>query len=267
MTSTAPLPRPGEPRIRRAAGIAAGVIGLLLAGGPGALAAQDRPPGADAVRAVENFDPATGERTTELMRPLTADERLRVEAALASAGASPGEVDGRFDRRTRDALSRLQRREGLAVCGCVDVATLDRLGVPTRTVMTTLADAGDASGRDVEVVYPSRPSPDPAARRGESRSGRDGAPDRDRADRPRDGETAGARAATEPAADRRTLSRRPRADFRSRSFVGFPVPVPVLAPPRPLPPRTAEPAAPREAPATGRLPARPKPPRRVPPPR
>lgn len=267
MTPTAPFPRPGEPRIRRAAGIAAGVVGLLLAGAPGLLAAQDRPPGADALRAVETFDPTTDERTSEVMRPLTADERLRVEAALAAAGASPGEVDGRFDQRTRKALSRLQRRKGLAVCGCVDVATLDRLGVPTRTVMTTLADAGDASGRDVEVVYPSRPSSEPAARRREGRPGRDGAPDRDRADRPRDGETPGDRAARERAADRRTLTRRPRADFRSRSFFGFPVPVPVLAPPRPLPPRTAEPAAPHEAPATGRLPARPKPPRRVPPPR
>lgn len=236
------------------------VPALLLAAGPAPLSAQQGTAGAAAVRTTVTLDPATGERTEEVLRPLTADERLRVEGALEAAGLRPGAVDGRFDERTREALTRLQRRDGLPVCGCVDAATLERLRVPTRTVMTTLAGADAASGREVEVVYPSRPSPEVApAARGAGHGAGDGVgPDGD----PRPAIAAG------PARDRsRTPGRTVRTGVRSGSFTGFPVLVPVFEPPGPLPPRLGEPAAPREAPAVGRLPARPKPPRRVPPPR
>lgn len=243
----------------RICGFAFGVA-VFAAGWIGPLSAQDRSRGADALRAVVTFDPTTGERSTDLLRPLTPDERLRVEAALEEAGPSPGRVDGVFDDRTEEALAELQRREGLPVCGCVDVSTLDRLGVPTRTVMTTLTGAEDASSRQVEMIYPNRPSP--SARSG----GRRAVP----------GQAAGTggeeRQATGTSeAGRRAEGSRPtrpgRPVLRSFFLLGFPALVPAASSPALLSPGAGEPTSPRQAPTVGRLPARPLPPRRVPPPR
>ena len=244
----APAPRPApDARVPAVGARSAGGLGALLTGlllvpalllvaGPAPLSGQPAPARAAAVRTTVTFDPATGERTAEVLRPLTADERLRVEAALEAAGLRPGAIDGRFDQRTREALSRLQRRDGLSVCGCVNVATLERLDVPTRTVMTTLAGA-DPSEREVEVLYPTRPSPGPAsAGRGAGEDARDGV-----------GPHGDARPATAEGRARgrsRTSGRTARTGVRWGSFTGYPVLVPVFGPPGPLPPRLGEPLRP-----------------------
>lgn len=233
---------------------------VFAAGWIGPLSAQDQSRGADALRAVVTFNPTTGERSTDLLRPLTPDERLRVEAALEEAGSTPGRVDGVFDDRTEEALADLQRREGLPVCGCVDVSTLARLGVPTRTVMTTLAGAEDASSRQVEMVYPNRPSP--SARSGGRRTGPGQAAGTSGEERPATGPSE-----DEPRAERSRPTRPGRPVLRSPFLLGSPALVPAASPPVILPPGAGEPASPRQAPTVGRLPARPLPPRRVPPPR
>lgn len=246
------------------------LAGTLLAaaaaaGAAGPVAAQERVRGADAVRTEVTLDPATGERSAEVLRPLTADERLRVEAALEEAGPWPGPVDGVFDDRTGEALSRLQRREGLAVCGCVDVETLERLGVSTRVVMTTLARSAAGSRSEVEVIYPSRPSPGlPGGERSRAADGErsDRAAERASGQGAPGGDRAAGRSRGEGPAYRRHGHR-----HGFRRYFGVPVLVPGVAPPTPLPPRLGEPAPPPRAPSVGRLPARPKPPGRVAPPR
>lgn len=266
MHSTPSSVRPPRPNRERAllwtcrlCGFVLGAA-VLAGSGIGPLSAQDRPRGADALRTVVTFDPTSGERSTEVLRPLTPDERLRVEAALEEAGYVPGRVDGIFDDRTEEALAELQRREGLPACGCVDTSTLARLGVPTRTVMTTLAGAGDASTRQVEVVYPDRPSPPARSRSG--RAGPETAAGSSGDDRP---------ATSAPEDDRQvegSESARPgRPVLRSPFFLGIPALVPGTSPAAIHPPRLGEPTSPRRAPTVGRLPARPVPPRRVPPPR
>lgn len=53
--------------------------------------------------------------------------RLLVENRLAAAGHDPGAVDGRFDKKTRRAVRRFQREQGLTVTGYVTQATMVRL--------------------------------------------------------------------------------------------------------------------------------------------
>ena len=60
---------------------------------------------------------------------LGADNILRrlIESRLGSLGYDTGEVDGRFDRRTRRAIAQYQSRSGLESTGFVDQPTLARL--------------------------------------------------------------------------------------------------------------------------------------------
>lgn len=53
--------------------------------------------------------------------------RRLIESRLASLGYDPGQVDGRFDRDTRGAISRYQSRYNLSATGYLDQPTLARL--------------------------------------------------------------------------------------------------------------------------------------------
>jgi peptidoglycan hydrolase-like protein with peptidoglycan-binding domain len=178
--------------------------GALALGTTGADAQQRRSAEASSLRAVEVVEPSSGETTRSLVRPLTASERLRVEAELDEADHRPGEVDGTFDESTARALRAFQREHELEPCGCVDLPTAETLGIDVRVVMTEIASAGDetrasdtdrpdrsgtaAARADVEMIYPSSPvpAPEPAGRAAESASGAPAA----------QGGTAGAAAAT-----------------------------------------------------------------------
>ncbi len=67
---------------------------------------------------------ATAEEAALGLTPVTA---RAVEQRLAAMGFAPGEVDGRFDRRTRAALRRYQDAAGLPVTGYVNEITAVRL--------------------------------------------------------------------------------------------------------------------------------------------
>jgi len=59
------------------------------------------------------------------------DDVLRLQQALASAGYSPGPLDGIFGPKTRAAVERFQADKELPVTGIADPATWDALGVVT----------------------------------------------------------------------------------------------------------------------------------------
>ena len=170
-----------EPWVRRSGRftVLAVILGLaggaLLAGSPSPAVAQDA-----SVRAIATVDPAEGRRSLELMHPLTAPEIASVQRRLAELGYRPGEPDGALDGATRRALEAFQRREGLEVCGCVDVRTVRRLDLGIRVLVTRVEGGAGRSGgggvaeegtADVEVLYPSTtrpaaPEPEPASPRG-----------------------------------------------------------------------------------------------------
>lgn len=273
-------PRPDPSRRRRrpagparrlatlalAAVLAAGAAGPAAAqrppAVPGASAAPRIPGAGAAVRAVATFDPATGERTRELLTPLTPMERRTVERALVRQGLlAPGAADGVLDDRTAAALRRLQEREGLEACGCANLATARALGIPVRTVTTVLARSGDGGpdrggGERVEVLYPGGPpAPGPGA-----------------ADAGPAGEEAasGAGAGRDPA--------RSRGAFHVPGVLPVPILIPGALSGAPLAPGVFSPFAPAAGAAdagavpagrpdgVGRLPARPLPSPRVSPP-
>jgi peptidoglycan hydrolase-like protein with peptidoglycan-binding domain len=68
-----------------------------------------------------------------------------VQRTLKTRGFYMGAVNGRFDDETRAALKRFQIREGLAVTGETDIATLQAL---TGTAPTDLGEAASESMRD-----------------------------------------------------------------------------------------------------------------------
>lgn len=142
--------------------------GALALGTTGADAQQERSAEASSVRAVEVVEPSTGETTRSLVRPLTASERLRVEAELDEADLRPGDVDGIFDDATVRALRGFQHEHGLEPCGCVDLLTAETLGIDVRVVMTKVASAGDEARAEVELIYPSSPAPAPEPAEGAS---------------------------------------------------------------------------------------------------
>lgn len=153
--------------------------GALALGTTGADAQQRRSAEASSLRAVEVVEPSSGQTTRSLVRPLTASERLRVEAELDEAGLRPGEVDGIFDEATARALRGFQREHELEPCGCVDLPTAETLGIDVRVVMTEIASSGDGARAEVEMIYPSSPAPapEPAERAPEPARGAPGAPD------------------------------------------------------------------------------------------
>lgn len=177
---------PSRGRRSAAALTATFAAGALAVGTTGVDAQQARSAEASSLRAVEVVEPSSGETTRSLVRPLTASERLRVEAELDEAGLRPGEVDGVFDDATARALRGFQREHELEPCGCVDLPTAETLGIDVRVVMTEIASTGegprasatdrpDRSGAraardEVEVIYPisPAPAPEPAGRAPES---------------------------------------------------------------------------------------------------
>lgn len=158
------------------------IFPALLAGlfAPEPMAAQATAPdaasAAGSVRAVETVDPASGAHRYELVEPLAPGEIAAVERRLAEEGHRPGEVDGRLDGATREALRAFQREEGLRVCGCVDGETVRALGLGLRVVLTRVqgdeTSAGAEGGRPgVEVIYPTTVAPGVEAKRAEAESG------------------------------------------------------------------------------------------------
>lgn len=72
-------------------------------------------------------------------------EGLALQVALDRAGFSPGVLDGRPGRNTREALGRFQQARGLTASGTLDEATREALGGPAPTVTYTLT-AEDLAG-------------------------------------------------------------------------------------------------------------------------
>ena len=78
----------------------------------------------EALNAEPSVDEARDREDSLNINPIL--KRL-IETRLASMGYSTGQVDGRFDNSTRDALRRYQSDSGLRSTGYVDQATLARL--------------------------------------------------------------------------------------------------------------------------------------------
>jgi peptidoglycan hydrolase-like protein with peptidoglycan-binding domain len=76
---------------------------------------------------VDNAASQQAARTSEAALDLSAINKRRIEASLATLGLEPGPVDGVFDDNTRNALRIYQRDRGLTVSGYVDEATVVRL--------------------------------------------------------------------------------------------------------------------------------------------
>jgi membrane-bound lytic murein transglycosylase B len=64
-------------------------------------------------------------------RPLSRDERLRLQTNLAKAGFDPGAPDGVLGRRTRAALRQYQQSKGIVADGFATAAMLAMLDVDT----------------------------------------------------------------------------------------------------------------------------------------
>ena len=60
-------------------------------------------------------------------QPLSRDERVSFQQALAAAGFDPGPADGIMGRNTRAALRQYQKAQGLAADGFATIAILERL--------------------------------------------------------------------------------------------------------------------------------------------
>ena len=55
---------------------------------------------------------------------------MRVQIALTSRGFYSGEIHGKLDDKTKDALKRFQGSKGLEKTGRMTTETLNALGVP-----------------------------------------------------------------------------------------------------------------------------------------
>jgi peptidoglycan hydrolase-like protein with peptidoglycan-binding domain len=63
---------------------------------------------------------------------LSADEIRLVQTVLIERGFLIGVADGEFGPRTRDALTRFQRKEGISVSGRIDTGTVSSLGLSAK---------------------------------------------------------------------------------------------------------------------------------------
>ena len=57
---------------------------------------------------------------------------MRVQISLLAKGYDPGEINGKFGTKTRNALKHFQVDQGLNVDGLMGTSTLNALGVIAR---------------------------------------------------------------------------------------------------------------------------------------
>lgn len=84
---------------------------------------------AEAIRVMEQVDPATGRAARIVVEDLAPAEILRLQIQLARAGFDPRSRSQRLDDPTRRSLARFQAARGLEVCGCVTYETVVALGI------------------------------------------------------------------------------------------------------------------------------------------
>ena len=85
---------------------------------------------------------------------VVASPALDLQVRLDRAGFSPGQIDGRSGRNTRQALAAFQRANQLGSTGEPDPATLEALSraAPGDTVVSYQVTAEDVAGPFVEVI-------------------------------------------------------------------------------------------------------------------
>jgi peptidoglycan hydrolase-like protein with peptidoglycan-binding domain len=79
----------------------------------------------------------------------TMDRSARVrmaQQALQEKGYNPGPIDGVMGAKTRAALKEFQRKEGLEANGRLDMTTMSRLGMETRTSETPSTEPSASPG-------------------------------------------------------------------------------------------------------------------------
>lgn len=91
--------------------------------------------------------------------PSTMDPSARVrmaQQALQEKGYNPGPIDGVMGAKTRAALKEFQRKEGLEANGRLDMTTMSRLGMETRTSETPSSEpsASPATSRQGAKTAP-----------------------------------------------------------------------------------------------------------------
>ncbi|MGE0705982.1 MAG: peptidoglycan-binding protein, partial [Vicinamibacterales bacterium] len=89
----------------------------------------------------------SGTATGATAKPVACDDVFAMQVLLDTHGFSPGEIDGTLGANTRGALAAFQNSRGLAASGTPDCATLDALGGPDATILTShTITAAEAQG-------------------------------------------------------------------------------------------------------------------------
>lgn len=145
-------------------GLAAAFLAIAAAAAAGQAPDWVTPQPAEAIRVVEIYDPATGERRYATSGQLTRGEMAAIQAALGRAGLPTG-LTGRRDPSTVTVLRRFQRERDLDACGCPSYETVVALGLPTRTVRIQVRTGGaearasreEEATAAIEIVYGTPP--------------------------------------------------------------------------------------------------------------
>lgn len=69
-----------------------------------------------------------------------------VQKALESKGYNPGPVDGKMGQKTKDALTKFQREQGIQPTGQIDQQTLAALGVEGQSAGSSTTGSTGSSG-------------------------------------------------------------------------------------------------------------------------